>query len=127
MDISLLDASLAGLAELILVIALIIIMVIEWIVMLIMKLSSPVKALLHSFFVNLASLAVGYILPKFSIEIGLVSENFSGLFIGFIISVIVEGLILQVLNKKVAPKKVWLTCVVMNIVSYAGLLIIYVI
>ncbi|HSU27032.1 MAG TPA: hypothetical protein VLJ68_01545 [Chitinophagaceae bacterium] len=124
MNYTILDASLAGLFELILVVTLLVITVVEWIVMLLMKFSTPGKSLLYSFLANLASLAAGYIFSRFSIDIGLAGENYSGLLIGYVVSVVIEALLIQAISKGIAPKKVWLTSVVMNTVTYIGLFII---
>ena len=122
----LLDASLAGLAEIIIIGYMIVVVLIEAVIMLLFSLNPFGKCLLDSFLVNLASLGVGYLISSTGFSINLGGDTYISLLVGFLVSVLVEGFLLQLLNKKKPVKKVWQTNVVMNVVTYAGLLIIFV-
>jgi hypothetical protein len=120
-----LDASLAGLAEAILIGYMIVVTLVEAIVMIFFKFNSFGKCLLDSFLVNLASLGAGYVVSSLGFNINLGGESYLSLLAGFLISVIIEGLLLQLLNKKHPASKVWQVAAVMNLVTYFAFLLIF--
>lgn len=96
--------------------------VVEWIVLLLFSINTPGKAFLHSLIVNVASAVLGYALAEPVASIG--QNDSSGLlswFVFFAVTLIVEGFLLQLLNKQKPAKKVWLAAITMNIVTYAAL------
>jgi predicted MFS family arabinose efflux permease len=78
--------------------------------------------------VNLASLGVGYIALPLIRQVGNQFTT-SGLLLHWIfvfaITVVVEGFLLILLTKKKPREKVWLATVVMNLVSYAILILLF--
>ena len=96
--------------------------VVEWIVLLFFNLGNPGKMILHSLIVNIASTILGYILAGPLDSIG--QNDSTGLILWstlFVITVIVEGLLLQVLNKQQPAKKVWMAAFTMNFVTYVAI------
>jgi hypothetical protein len=120
-----LDASLAGLAEILIILFMIAVTLIEAVVMVLFKLNKFGKCLLDSFLVNVASLVVGFLISTFY-NINLGGNSYLSLVIGFIASVLVEGLLLQLLNRKTPAQKIWQVDIVMNVVTYIGMLIIFI-
>ncbi|MFI5133350.1 MAG: hypothetical protein ACHQEB_03385 [Chitinophagales bacterium] len=125
MAITLLDASLAGLAELILIGYMLVVTLVEAVVMLVFKFNPFGKCLLDAFLVNLASLGVGYLISS-SYNITLGGDSYTSLLVAFIVTLIIEGLLLQLLNRKKSPKKVWQVNILMNAITYAGILVIFI-
>lgn len=79
------------------------------------------KSLLHAFFINLASLAVGLILFDGYVEEGrelVVITTYFG------ITILIEGIVLWLLDKKFPIKKAIGVNLFMNIITYALLYII---
>ena len=126
MIFTLADAALAGLAEMIIILLMVIVTLVESVVMVILKFNHFRKCLLDSFLVNLASLGTGYLVSGFY-NISLGGDTYLSLLISFLITLIVEGILLLLLNKAKAVLKVWNTCLVMNAVTYAGFLVLFII
>jgi hypothetical protein len=102
------------------------VIIVEWIVLLLFGLGNPGKLFLHSLIVNIASTILGYVLaaPLSSISQNNSSDLLSWL-VFFIVTVIVEGFLLQVLNKEQPAKKVWMATFTMNLVSYLALYLLF--
>ena len=122
MKLYLLDAGGAGLAFAALIIFIIIAVSIEAIVMLVMKYNKAGKAFLDSFLVNIASLAGGFILNSFIDD--LFESGLVNLLILYVITLVIEFILLYLLNRKLPAGKTFLVCAVMNIVSY-GILYLF--
>jgi hypothetical protein len=124
MNFYFLDAGGAGLAYFILGIFIgfmILCILIEAVVMLVMKYNERFKkTLLDSLLVNLASVAVGFVLTESNF--GLFSRyNLGNMVILYAITVVVEAGILYLLNKNKPFSNTVLTSVIMNIPSYVAL------
>ncbi|MFI5185280.1 MAG: hypothetical protein ACHQF0_00990 [Chitinophagales bacterium] len=98
----------------------------EAVVMLLFKLNRFGKCILDSSIVNIASLIVGFII----FQAGLVraqgrDANLSlpSWLILFALTTVVEGFLLMLLNRKLPRARIWLTSIVMNLVSYLILFI----
>ena len=106
---------------------LILIILIEAVVMLFFNFNKFGKCLLDSFLVNLASLIAGFILSSLNLSISVLDNpgNITVILIALLVTIVVEGWVLQLLNMKKPAKKVWLVCAVMNIISYAALIGFY--
>ena len=119
MKLYLLDAGGAGLVIGALILFIIIAIAVEAIVMLLMKYNKAGKVFLDSFLVNIASLAGGFILNSFTGELfGFTTSPILNLVILYAITLVIEFPLLYLLNRKQPAGKTFLTCAVMNIVSY---------
>jgi hypothetical protein len=119
MRLYLLDAGGAGLAFAALIVFIIIAVVVEAIVMLLMKYNKAGKAFLDSFLVNIASLAAGFILSAFVGEIFYLTDSILlNWLILYVLTVVVEFLLLYLLNRKQPTGKTFLMSAVMNVASY---------
>src|SRR5262245_54390446 len=96
----LLDMGLGGLVGFILIAGFVFVWIVEFVVMLLLKFNPAGKCLLDSFIVNLASLGAGYLLSSVSVDITMGGDNFADLLLSFSVTVIIESLLLQVLNRK---------------------------
>jgi hypothetical protein len=98
----------------------------EAVVMILMKFNNAAKCFLDAFIVNLASLLAGYALLRF-MQKSDGREEYTGqtleLVVMFLVTIIIEGLLLMLLNKKKKPGETWLVTFTMNVVSYALLLV----
>jgi hypothetical protein len=121
MNLYFLDAGGAGLIYLVLgmiVLFMFLAILFEAIVMIVMKYNTRFgKTILDSLIVNIASLAVGFILMEYG------NEFFSGYTVGsyfalYAVTVLVEAGVLYLLNKQKPIGKTFLVSVVMNIGSY---------
>ena len=94
----------------------------EAVIMLLFKLNKFGKCVLDSFIVNVVSLIAGFILRSAFGNIGternIVTTVVTTWVIIFAITVVIEGLLLMLLNKKKPRQKIWLVTVVMNLASY---------
>jgi hypothetical protein len=131
MDLYLLDAGGAFLIGYVLVIFLVITVILEWIILWLFKLNSPARLLLFSFVVNIVTLGLGYLLLPVIQQIGDDYSNFNQVMqwvIMLAITILAEGFLLQVLNKKSLQKtgKIWLAAIVMNLASYLVLYFFFV-
>lgn len=121
----LLDASLAGLAEIIMIAYLLVVILVEAVIMVLLKLNPFGKCLLDSLIVNVVSLGAGYLISVTGFSVTLGGDSYFSLLVGFIVSVLVEGVLLQLLNRKKAVKEVWKADFIMNLVTYLALLVIF--
>jgi len=88
--------------------------------------SSFGKCFLDSFLANLATVVIGYLMTTFiTSKISVGSGNVPGILVAFILSFIVEGLLLFVLNQKKPQKMIWQTSFIMNLASYLALILLY--
>lgn len=102
--------------------------ILEGVVLIIFKIEKGGKAFLYSLIVNLASLGVGYIILPLIRQIGntfTTSGSILRWIFVFAITVLVEGFLLILLTKKKPREKVWLATLVMNLLSYAILLLLF--
>lgn len=124
MNFYFLDAGIGSVTDLIWLAVLFVIgvSIVEWIILLLFNLGNPGKMFLHSLLVNFASAILGYILAE---PLGSIGRNDSSGVVSwivfFVVTVVVEGFLLQVLNKQQPTKKVWLATITMNIVTYVAL------
>lgn len=104
------------------VIYLLAVTIVEWIILLFFNLGNPGKLILHSLIINVASAVVGYIIAEPLDSI--VKSDPNGLItwsIFFVITILIEGFLLQLLNRQQPPKRVWLAAITMNAVTYIAL------
>jgi hypothetical protein len=93
-------------------------------IMLLMKYTSGIKkALTDSLLVNLASLAIGFVLLE-------AFDNFFGYYtifsvvVLYAITVLIEFFLLRLLNRQHSNRQTWLVVMVMNLVTYTLLYMI---
>ena len=100
--------------------------IVEWVILLLFKLGNPGKLFLHSLLVNFVSTIFGYVLAE---PLSSISQNDSSGLLSwltfFIVTVLVEGFLLQILNKQQPAKKVWMATFTMNLVSYLALYFLF--
>ena len=121
MNLYILDAGAPFLLEFVMLIFLLLATLVEAIVLIIMKFNPPAKCFLDALLVNLGSLAAGYLLLNFVNFEGRNAEGtdrWTELAVMFAVTVIVEGLLLMLLNRKKPAKAVWLGALAINVVSY---------
>ena len=110
----------AGGAVLILVFAVIflfITVVVEGLIMWVMKYNNAGKSFLDALIINLVSMAAGYLLTLVSGR-PFDLDNLSDFLILYIITFVIEFIVLYFLNRKLPVQKTLLTAIVINIVSY---------
>ncbi len=110
----------AGGAVLILVFAaifLFITVVVEGLIMWVMKYNNAGKSFLDALIINLVSMAAGYLLTLVSGR-PFDLDNLSDFLILYIITFVIEFIVLYFLNRKLPVQKTLLTAIVINIVSY---------
>ncbi len=128
MEPFLLDAGGVFLVFPILILFLAIIVLIEGGILMLFKVESSGKAFLYSLVVNLASLGAGYLTLPLVRGIGAdftTSGSMLRWVMIFAITVLVEGFLLILLTKKKPKERVWLATLVMNLASYAILIIFF--
>jgi hypothetical protein len=81
------------------------------------------KALLDSFLANLATFTLGFVLIEFVSDFFNSTELFN-LFVLYIISVLMEWGVLYLLNRAKPAKQSFVVAVVMNVPTYAFLVLI---
>ena len=118
MNLFILDAGGAGLIFVFAVIFILIAFVVEGLTMWIMKYNKPGKAFLDSLIINLVSLGGGFLLTYISGPL-LDLDNTSNFFILYLITVVIEFVVLYLLNRKIPVVKTLVTAIVINLVSYA--------
>lgn len=116
----LLDAGIGSVSSVlwILFIISLLVILIEAVVMFLFKLNNFGKTLLHSFFVNIVSTIVGYIMISYQDSNNDKISTPGQWLIFFGATVIIEGLLLMLLYTKTSKSRLWLITVVMNLVSY---------
>jgi len=124
----LLDAGGAGLILGILVIFMLAAIFLEGITLLLLKYNNAGRSFLDALLINLASLGIGYLIVSF-IPTGLDFTNnlYLDFFLIFLITVVVEFIVLYSLNRKKPVKKTFMAATVINLVSYLLLILLRVI
>lgn len=96
--------------------------VVEAIVLFLFRINNITKVILHSLIVNAVSLGIGYLLLLLLHGTNTIIYNPTAatfhLAILFAATVLVEGSLLLMLNKKQHKNTVWLATLVMNLASY---------
>lgn len=82
-----------------------------------MKYNRMGKSMLDALLVNGASLAAGFLLFEFLPRL-FSSITLVNLLALFLITVLIEGILLGLLNQTKASRQTWLTAILMNILSY---------
>jgi len=105
----------------ILIVAMFVVILVEAGIIVYFKLNNFKRALAYSSIVNIASLAVGFVLVpalerRFHNEIE--KESLWVWLLFFITTVLTEGLLLMLMIKKAPKQKVWLAVIVMNVITY---------
>jgi hypothetical protein len=122
MNFPFLDAGGAGLIQAVLAAFFIITVIVEAIVMFLFKINNIGRVLLYSLIVNAVSLGIGYLLLPVIGTINSITFNPSlavlRTAIFFAVTVLVEGSLLMLLNKKQHKHTIWLAAVTMNLASY---------
>ena len=119
MNFYLLDAAAPGLIFAALIIFMIVTIVLEAVTMIILKYNKAGKSFLDSFLINLVSMGAGFVILSTGTGLFEIVDNaYFSILILFIITVIVEFLILYLLNRELPVQKTLITAIVINIVSY---------
>ena len=128
MKFYLLDAGGAGLILGILVIFMLAAIFLEGLALLLLKYNNAGRSFLDALVINLASLGVGYLIVSFT-PTGLDFTNnlYLDFFLIFLVTVVVEFIILYLLNQKKPVKKTFIAATVINLVSYLLLILLRVI
>lgn len=124
----LLDAGGAGLILGILVIFMLAAIFLEGLTLLLLKYNKAGRSFLDALVINLASLGVGYLIVSFT-PTGLDFTNnlYLDFFLIFLVTVVVEFIVLYLLNQKKPVKKTFIAATVINLVSYLLLILLRVI
>lgn len=125
MKFYLLDAGGAGLVVFVLLLFMFAAIVTEAVIMLLMKYNKAGKAFLDSLVINLVSLGVGYVVLYFNSSLDLNSNELLNLFLLFLLTVLIEGITLYLLNRNKPLNKTILVAIVINLITYLGLYFIY--
>jgi hypothetical protein len=75
-------------------------------------------SLIQSVVANLVSLAAGFVLSAVS-EVQFAIDNYTGLAILFVVTVLLEFIVLYLMNKTKPVRRTLAVCLVMNLVTYA--------
>jgi len=124
----LLDAGGAGLILGLLVIFMLAAIFLEGLTLLLLKYNNAGRSFLDALVINLASLGVGYLIVSFT-PTGLDFTNnlYLDFFLIFLVTVVVEFIVLYLLNQKKPVKKTFIAATVINLVSYLLLILLRVI
>jgi len=124
----LLDAGGAGLILGLLVIFMLAAIFLEGLTLLLLKYNNAGRSFLDALVINLASLGVGYLIVSFT-PTGLDFTNnlYLDFFLIFLVTVVVEFIVLYLLNQKKSVKKTFIAATVINLVSYLLLILLRVI
>lgn len=128
MNYYLLDAGGAGLILGLLVIFMLAAIFLEGLTLLLLKYNTAGRSFLDALVINLASLGIGYLIVSFT-PTGLDFTNnlYLDFFIIFLVTVVVEFIVLYLLNQKKSVKKTFIAATVINLVSYLLLILLRVI
>ena len=119
MNFYLLDAAAAGLIIPFMIFFMIITIALEAVTMIILKYNKTGKAFLDSFLINLVSMGAGFLLLFSDSDLFEITDNpIVGIGILFLITVVIEFLILYLLNRKLPVQKTLIAAIVINLVSY---------
>jgi hypothetical protein len=123
MEFFILDAGGAGLIYLaygILVLFMILVIVVEALILVVLKYNSVSRSLRDSSIINIASLAVGFVLLEYTNDL-VNLDTLQDFLILYIVTVIIEFGILWMLNKARPISRTLGICIFMNILTYAFL------
>ena len=98
----------------------IVVVAVETAIMMAFRLGFFGRLFLHSLLINTVTLIIGYGMTTFFDDLEspeLPVWKRLGLF--FLVTILLEGVLLGLLNKKISRRRLWLAVLVMNIVSYA--------
>ena len=124
----LLDAGGAGLILGLLVIFMLAAVFLEGLTLLLLKYNNAGRSFLDALVINLASLGVGYLIVSFTpTGLDFTDNLYLDFFLIFLITVIVEFIVLYLLNQKKPVKKTFIAATVINLVSYLLLILLRVI
>lgn len=123
MRIYLLDGAAAGLILALLIIFMLAAIVLEGLTLLLLKYNKAGRAFLDSFVVNIASLAFGFLLLTTRFGLEFTSNDYLDFFLIFVITVVVEFIVLYLMNRQKPVKKTLVAAIVINLVSYSLLII----
>ena len=123
MRIYLLDGAAAGLILALLMIFMLAAIVLEGLTLLLLKYNKAGRAFLDSFVVNIASLAFGFLLLTTRFGLEFTSNDYLDFFLIFVITVVVEFIVLYLMNRQKPVKKTLVAAIVINLVSYSLLII----
>lgn len=124
MNLYLLDAGGVGLVIGFLVIFMIVAILLEGVTLLLLKYNSAGKSFLDAFVINIASLAVGYLITTVASNgLDFTSNAYLDFFLIFLITVIVEFGVLYLLNMKKPVKRTLVAAIAVNLVSYILLIL----
>jgi len=119
MNFYLLDAAAPGLIFGVMIVFMIVTIILEAVAMIIMKYNKAGKAFLDSFLANLVSMGAGFIiLLSGSGLFEIADSTILSIVMLFLITVVVEFLILYLLNRKLPVQKTLIAAIVINVVSY---------
>ena len=119
MNFYLLDAAAAGLIIPFMIFFMIITIALEAVTMIILKYNKAGKAFLDSFLANLVSMGAGFIILFSDSDLFEITDNpIVGIGILYLITVVIEFLILYLLNRKLPVQKTLIAAIVINVVSY---------
>jgi hypothetical protein len=124
----LLDAGGAGLILGLLVIFMLAAIFLEGLTLTLLKYTNAGRSFLNALVINLSSLGVGYLIVSFT-PTGLDFTNnvYLDFFLIFLVTVVVEFIVLYLLNQKKPVKKTFIAAMVINLVSYLLLILLRVI
>ena len=123
MRIYLLDGAAAGLILALLIIFMLAAIVLKGLTLLLLKYNKAGRAFLDSFVVNIASLAFGFLLLTTRFGLEFTSNDYLDFFLIFVITVVVEFIVLYLMNRQKPVKKTLVAAIVINLVSYSLLII----
>lgn len=124
MNLFILDAGGAGLVIFMLLGFMFLAILIEAIMMMLLKYNKPGKTLLDSLVINLVSLGAGYLIIYSLGSLDFTDNEYLNLFVLYLLTVLIEGICLYLLNRTKPLNKTLLTVFVINIITYLGLLIL---
>ena len=124
MNLFILDAGGAGLVLFMLLGFMFLAILIEAIMMMLLKYNKPGKTLLDSLVINLVSLGAGYLIIYSLGSLDFTDNEYLNLFVLYLLTVLIEGICLYLLNRTKPVNKTLLTVFVINIITYLGLLIL---
>ena len=123
MRIYLLDGAAAGLILALLMIFMLAAIVLEGLTLLLLKYNKAGRVFIDSFVVNIASLAFGFLLLTTRFGLEFTSNDYLDFFLIFVITVVVEFIVLYLMNRQKPVKKTLVAAIVINLVSYSLLII----
>ena len=123
MRIYLLDGAAAGLILALLIIFMLAAIVLEGLTLLLLKYNKAGRVFIDSFVVNIASLAFGFLLLTTRFGLAFTGNDYLDFILIFVITVVVEFIVLYLMNRQKPVKKTLVAAIVINLVSYSLLII----